>query len=154
MEGVELKYNDDYLITRKGEIIKKNNNRILKLKRDKLGYKTILINKKRYRVDLLVAEHYLSNPENRPHIKHKNNCPQDNNVENLEWVDTPNINEYTRVSKNKTHDYKNITYDKYQNRYVYQKTLNGIKYQKYFKTLKEVLCYKYIFILKMRAGLV
>jgi len=153
MKAVELKYNADYLITRKGQIIKKNNNRILKLKRDRLGYKTVLIDKKTYRVDVLVAEHYLSIPKNKAHIKHKNNCPQDNNVDNLEWVDTSNINEYTRINKNKSHDYKNISMinGKY---YQYNKTINHIRYSKKFKTLKDALCYKYIFILKMRAGLV
>jgi hypothetical protein len=154
MEGVELKYNVDYLITGSGQIINKKINRILKLKRNKLGYKTILINKKRYRIDILVAEHFLPNPENKPHIKHKNNCPQDNNVDNLEWVDSSNINEYTRISKNKTHDYKNISYYKRKDRYTYKKTINGKTYEKQFKNLKDALCYKYIFILKMRAGLV
>jgi len=47
---------------------------------------------------------------------------------------------------------KNISFDR--NRYNFGKTINKIRYRKYFKTLKEALCYKYIFTLKMRAGLV
>jgi hypothetical protein len=36
----------------------------------------------------------------------------------------------------------------------YSKTIKGKKYQKYFKNKVDVICYKYIFILKVRAGLI
>tara|TARA_R100000734_G_C3281393_1_gene74923 strand:+ start:276 stop:731 length:456 start_codon:yes stop_codon:yes gene_type:complete len=151
---MEVRGHPDYLITNKGSIISKKTNKILKLDRDRLGYKTKLLNGKRYRVDILVAEHYIPNPSNKPHIKHKNSCIQDNNVDNLEWVDSSVTEQYSRIVKNKTHDYKNISYCKKLKNYQYDKKIKHIKYFKSFKTLKEALCYKFIFILKMRAGLI
>ena len=142
----------DYLITRKGQIISRKSNRIIKLGRDFMGYKTKILDGKTYRIDILVAEHYLPNPDNKPLLRHKNKCIQDNNVDNLEWIDSSSTKQNTYREKNKTHDYKNIFVS--GKGYQYNKTINKIKYQKYFKTLKEALCYKYIFTLKMRAGLV
>ena len=148
---MEIQGHTDYLITRKGHIISRKSNRILKLDRDMMGYKTKILDGKTYKIHILVAEHHLPNPDNKPHVRHKNKCIQDNNVDNLEWVDKSDTNQYTKRVKNKTHDYKNIYYDKKNKRYKYDKKINGVKYSKYFRTLKEALCYKYIFTLKIRA---
>ena len=50
--------------------------------------------------------------------------------------------------------YKNISYEKRNDRWVFNKMINGKRYQKYFETKIDALCYKYIIILKLRAGLV
>ena len=39
-------------------------------------------------------------------------------------------------------------------RYQYGKRINGKRICKYFKTLKDALCYKYIITLKIKCGLI
>ena len=42
--------------------------------------------KKTFRLNRLIAETFIPNPENKPEVHHKNNDKSDNSVENLEWV--------------------------------------------------------------------
>lgn len=61
---------------------------MLKQRTDKDGYKEVALSKdgliKFYRVHRLVAEAFLSNPNNYPVINHKDEDPANNYVENLE----------------------------------------------------------------------
>jgi hypothetical protein len=62
---------------------------------DQQGYKMILLPRatkrdgntkaKRTLVHRLVGTYFIPNPENKPHINHKNGVRGDNRVENLEW---------------------------------------------------------------------
>lgn len=77
---------DDYIITKKGEIINKHNGHKLKPQLNGKGYLRVTIGHKLMFVHRLVAEKYIPNPENKPQVNHKNCNKLDNRVENLEWV--------------------------------------------------------------------
>ena len=63
--------------------------RILKLSTNKDGYLYVCLWKngkvKNFLVHRLVAEAFLPNPDNLPQVNHKDENPQNNNVDNLEW---------------------------------------------------------------------
>lgn len=54
-------------------------------------YLRIRLNKKHYKVHRLVGLYFISNPEDKPEINHKDGNKLNNHVENLEWV-TPKEN--------------------------------------------------------------
>lgn len=65
--------------------------KILKNNRDRKGYLCVTLvttsGKIVARIHRIVAAAFIGNPTTeRPHVNHKNSNPQDNRVENLEWV--------------------------------------------------------------------
>jgi hypothetical protein len=111
-------------------------------------------NQKSHKIHRLVAEHYIPNPDNKPCVDHIYRDKTDNRVENLRWATISENGQNRGVQKNNKVGIKNICYDKINDTYKYEKKINNKIHKKTFKTLKEALCYKYIFTLKMRAGLV
>lgn len=84
-----------------GRIIKE---KILKLREDKDGYLLITLHKnkkvKTFKVHRLVAEAFITNPNNYPIINHKDENPSNNHASNLEWCTQKyNCNYGNRVLK-------------------------------------------------------
>jgi hypothetical protein len=158
---MEIQGYPNYLIYPDGRVWSKKTNKYLKPGMSGSGYLTVslrneIVKNKSHHVHRLVAIHYIPNPDNKPCVDHINRNKTDNRLENLRWVTVSEnaLNKYYRISKYTGH--QNISKDKRRKvkNIVFQKTINGVRYDKCFKTLKEALCYKYIFILKMRAGLI
>lgn len=65
-----------------------HNGKLLVFSIDK-GYARVFLfkneNKKRFSVHILVAKHFIPNPENKPEVNHKDGIKINNFVNNLEW---------------------------------------------------------------------
>lgn len=86
-------YEEIFSVTEDGEVYSKRTNRFLIQGTTKTGYKVISsrIGGRRgkaicLRVHRLVAEAFIPNFENKPHVNHKDGNKSNNCISNLEWV--------------------------------------------------------------------
>ena len=89
----------NYLISNNGKVKNKISGKILKLRYDKDGYlkvqlSTPLKKQKNFFVHRLVANAFLSSPNNLPVVNHKDENRANNNVDNLEWCTIAYNNAY------------------------------------------------------------
>jgi HNH endonuclease/NUMOD4 motif len=54
--------------------------------KDDNGYIRVSVNEKLYRMHTLVARAFIPNPDNKPHVNHKDGVRDNNKLDNLEWV--------------------------------------------------------------------
>ena len=142
---------EDYLIYNDGRVFSKKRNRFLKPGSDRGGYKYVVLSKKgkckTHKIHRLIAGQYIPNPENKKCVDHINRIRTDNRVENLRWAthSENGQNRTKQIDNNSGH--KNISYDKQNNRWQFQKRINKKRTTKYFKSKIDCLCYKFIFML-------
>ena len=151
---MEIKNHPNYLIYPDGRVWSKRNNKFLKhntfsrynmvmLYDDKIKFKT---------VHRLVAEHYIPNPDGKSCVDHINRNKSDNRVENLRWVTSHENSQNIGKNKRNTTGHSNITYDSSRNKWRWIKNFKNKRHYKRFDTLTEALCFKYIQLLKIKAG--
>lgn len=133
---------EDYTIDTNGNIYSKRKKKYLKQTINKYGYCKVKLQKdnysKIYSVHRLVAEAFISNPENKSFVNHIDCNKQNNKVSNLEWV---------TAKENTQHAVKNGLFDNMAKiNSEKMKGSNGlVKYQGYKKanevTRKKVAQY-------------
>lgn len=101
-------YENIYQISNKGNVKSLNykqtgREKILKPSVDKDGYLFVCLCKNRkvkpFKVHRLVAEAFISNPNNYPCVNHKNEIKDNNRLENLEWCTVKYNNIYNGRQK-------------------------------------------------------
>lgn len=78
--------NPNYVVNPDGVIRRASTAQPLKPQPDKEGYLRVQLQTKMYRVHRLVASAFIENPENKPHVNHKDGVKSNNRLGNLEWV--------------------------------------------------------------------
>lgn len=106
----------------------------------KLPYYYVSLSKqgkiKKKRIHVLVASEFIPNPEHKPQVNHKNGNPQDNRIDNLEWVTNSENTQHAYNTGLRTKRVNLITYNgKTQN--IRQWCLElGLNYKTTYNRLK------------------
>lgn len=90
LKGTPIKgYEHEYDIYPNGKILSKLTDMYIKQTVNGKGYLTVMLYKdgkgKSYQVHVLVAEHFIPNPDNLPVVNHMDGNKQNPDVSNLEW---------------------------------------------------------------------
>ena len=128
----KIPQNENYSITRDGQVWSHFSNRYMKLSKSTFGYLRCKVQGKDLMVHRAVAQTYLPNPDNLPEVAHLNRNKTDNRVENLRWM---SISEHRRMDKSTL-----TTIDAYAIKRMYASGLYTQKYLgQFFGVSRDVI---------------
>jgi hypothetical protein len=140
----------NYLIYDDGRVWSKKTKKFLSQSRLRDGYiRYCLYNNKKskqYSAHILVAEHYIPNPNNYKTIDHIDRCRTNNNISNLRWASHIMQNNNRNIRYDNKSGHMNIGYNNTRNKWEY-------KYKNKFKRFNnkiDAICYKFIHRLMVR----
>lgn len=137
-------FENRYCVTKDGRVYSLINNRFLTHADDTYGYDTVALTKdgksKTYKVHRLVANTFLDNTDNLPHVDHINRNRRDNNITNLRFVSLSENAKNKSSYVKKSPELKNIMVKKTTFKVVVRNKKNII--YKSFKTLQEAQTYR------------
>jgi len=153
---MDIKGYEDYQIYPDGRVWSKKTKKFLKAYDNGHGYLYLKIScklkiKKSFYIHRLVAEHYIHNPENKKEVDHINRNRSDNTFENLRWISHQDNQLNMGKRKDNTTGHSGICKTK-DGTWRYDKWYKKKRLYKTFKTKTEALCFKYIQLLKIKAG--
>jgi len=148
MNYKEVEVYSNYIIYEDGRVWTKYYKKFLKKQIDKYGYVTILLrqNGKSFRTTLhrLLARHFITNPQNLPHVDHIDRNKLNNNLDNLRWVSFSENNFNKNLRKTNKLGLRYI--HKVKNKNLYRIVIEKYNFVKYFKTKEEALLQRNFFL--------
>ena len=103
-------YKNLYEISDLGNVRSVKRGKILKWQVAGKGYSSTLLRGKRVYAHRLVANAFIPNPNNLPHVNHKDGNVKNNNVENLEWVSNRENIAHGLKTKNISSNYTGVSF--------------------------------------------
>ena len=139
----------NYLIFRNGAILSKGFDkfhppRFIKGWIDNRGYHICKLGQ----IHRLIALQFIPNPHNKTDVDHIDGNKLNNNINNLRWLShIENCNAFEIKRRNNKSGYKNISWDKVNKKWVFQKIMFGKNHKVRIEDLQSCLWYKFCYIL-------
>lgn len=158
----------NYSVSNFGNVKNNKTSKILKPNFNKQNYAYVWIKNdnniwKRVRIHRLVAQEFISNPNNKPCVNHLDYNPSNNRADNLEWCSYQENSDYSiEHLKARTYNYKHSQEKKHEislkrtnfnnelghhiykhrRKYIFKFMTNGNKISKSFNSLEEAIKYR------------
>ncbi len=107
-------YENEYLVSNNGDVFSLRSKKRLKPSINEKGYMRVCLQKRGMkswkRVNRLVAEAFIPNPDNLPMVNHKDEDKTNNFLENLEWCTAQYNNTYGNKAKRQANKIRGIAH--------------------------------------------
>jgi len=144
----------NYLIYKDGRVFSKKKGIFLKPNIGTTGYYYVKLYKENWKdkhtkkIHRLIADHYIPKIEGYDIVDHKDRNRLNNDISNLRWVNYKLNSHNTTKPYNNTSGYKNISWDKNHNRWLFRKRINGKYKCRTFHNKIDAMCLKFIYSVK------